>query len=50
MVKIMRYELAYLDSCEVVRLLPVEAENEEEAQALIDELAPGLVLGFRLAA
>ena len=47
----MRYELAYLDECELVRQLPVEADSEDEAQALMDELAPDLVpVGFRLAA
>ena len=43
MVIAMLYELAYLDECELVRLLPVEADNEEEAQARMDELAPDLV-------
>jgi len=51
MVEIMRYELAYLDGCELVRLLPVEADSEEEAQALIEQLAPDYVpVGVRLAA
>jgi hypothetical protein len=51
MVEYMRYILAYLDECELIRLLPVEADNEEEAQALVDELAPGyLPVGFREAA
>jgi hypothetical protein len=44
MVQEMKYEITYLDQCELIRLLPVEADTEEQAQALVEELVPEFVL------
>lgn len=53
MVKYMRYLLTYLDECELIHLLPVEADTEQEALQTLERVTTSqdyVPVGVRLAA